>query len=94
MELSARGYCVFRINVGKFKMADGRYFDCGTPKGWADLTAVKDGKVYFLEVKTESGKASKDQLQFLKTMRERYGCRAGIARSVEDAIELCEEDET
>lgn len=86
MKLTELGYCVFRVNVGRFKTADGRWFDTGLPKGFSDLMAVKDGKVYFLEVKAEKGKASNEQLNFLAVMRDRYGCVTAIVRSVEDAV--------
>ena len=87
-ELSKYGFCVFRANVGKFKMQDGRWFDTGLPKGHSDLVAYKDGKAYFLEVKTETGKIRPEQEKFLAVMRDRYGCAAGIVRSVDDALEL------
>ena len=93
MELSERGWCVFRANVGKVRMDDGRWFDTGLPAGFSDLFAVKDGRVVFLEVKTETGSVRKDQVQFIKTMREIYGCVAGVVRSVEDAVKLCGEVE-
>ena len=89
--LSEQGYCVFRINSGKVKMADGRWFDVGVPKGFSDLVAIKDGKISFLEIKNEVGRPSAEQLNFIKQMKERYGCRAGIARSVEDALKIVEE---
>ncbi|MBP5431581.1 VRR-NUC domain-containing protein [Ruminococcus sp.] len=88
IKLTELGYCVFRINVGRFKTEDGRWFDTGLPKGFSDLIAVKDGRIYFLEVKTETGKASKEQLNFLAVMRNRYGCVASIVRSVEDAVRV------
>ena len=91
LRLSELGFCVFRINVGKFKTADGRWFDTGVPKGYSDLTAIKNGKVYFLEVKTETGKASKEQMNFIAVMRDRSGCVAGIVRSVDDAVRLVDE---
>lgn len=88
LKLSELGYAVFRINTGKFKLADGRWFDVGVPKGFSDLIAVKDGRVFFLEVKTKDGKASPEQVNFITVMRDRYGCAAGIVRSVDDAIRL------
>lgn len=90
LALSEHGFCVFRVNTGKVKLADGRWFDTGVPKGFSDLIAIKDGKIYFLEVKTNTGRVRPEQEHFLKEMRERYGCKAGIVRSVEDAIKLCE----
>lgn len=92
LKLSELGYCVFRVNVGKFKTADGRWFDTGLPKGFSDLIAVKDGRISFIEVKTETGKASPEQLNFIEQMRSRYGCNAGIARSVDDAVRIVTEN--
>ena len=86
LRLSELGYCVFRANVGRFQTKDGRWFDTGLPRGFSDLVAVKDGRVYFLEVKTETGKPSEEQLRFLAVMRDRYGCVAEIVRSVDDAV--------
>lgn len=86
LELSKLGYCVFRINSGKIKMTDGRWFDTGVPKGFSDLIAIKDGKISFIEVKTETGRPSEEQKKFIEIMKNIYGCNAGIARSVEDAI--------
>lgn len=88
LKLSELGYAVFRINTGKFKLTDGRWFDVGVPKGFSDLVAVKDGRIFFLEVKTANGKASPEQVNFITVMRDRYGCTAGIVRSVDDAVRL------
>lgn len=92
IELSKLGYAVFRINSGKVRMSDGRWFDTGVPKGFSDLIACKDGRIAFIEVKTETGKASPEQLNFIEQMKTRYGCQAGIARSVEDAVRIVTEN--
>lgn len=91
IELTARGFAVFRANVGKVKTADGRWFDTGLPKGFTDLFAVKDGKAYFIECKTSGGRVRSKQREFIDVMRERFGCRAGVAYSVEDAVKIVEE---
>ena len=39
LKLSEMGYYVERTNVGKIKLSDGRWFDCGPPKGSTDLKA-------------------------------------------------------
>lgn len=88
LKLSELGYAVFRINSGKVRMSDGRYFDTGVPKGFSDLIAVKNGRIYFLEVKAETGTASPEQINFLTIMRDRYGCVAEIVRSVNDAVRI------
>lgn len=88
LKLSELGYAVFRANVGKFQTKDGRWFDTGLPKGFSDLFAIKNGKIFFLEVKTPTGKPTAEQFNFLAVMRDRYGCVTGIVRSVEEAVKL------
>lgn len=87
-ELSRHGFCVFRTNVGKVKTQDGRWFDTGLPKGHSDLVAYKDGKAYFLEVKTPAGIVRPEQKEFIAIMRDYYGCVTGVVRSVEDALKI------
>ena len=80
---------IFRANVGKVRMIDGRYFDTGLPKGFSDLFGArkKDGKAIFVEVKTEAGRVRPEQEKFLDRMQS-YGFIAGVVRSVEDAKQL------
>lgn len=87
VKLSEIGLTVFRVNVGKVKLSDGRWFDTGLPKGFSDLFAVKDGKAYFIEVKKPGGTVSPEQINFIDQMQKR-GCVAGIAHSSEEAIEI------
>lgn len=68
------------------------YFSTGAVKGRSDLSAIKDGRISFVEVKNEVGRPTEEQLNFIKQMQTRYGCRAGIARSVEDALSIVEDD--
>lgn len=68
------------------------YFTTGAVKGRSDLSAIKNGRIYFIEVKTELGVASDEQLNFIEQMQSRYGCKAGIARSVEDAVRIVADD--
>ncbi len=83
---------VFRANVGSGVTYDGRHFETGLPKGFSDLFGFRhsDGKIFFIEVKTPSGRLSKDQKHFLEQMRN-YGAIAGVARSVDDAIKIIRE---
>ena len=37
LDVSAAGNLIFRGNVGKVKLRDGRWFDTGLPKGFSDL---------------------------------------------------------
>ena len=77
---------VFRMNTGVFKTADGRFIRCGT-KGMSDLLFVGQGRIAWLECKTDNGKISGEQEKFIKEMLL-LGHPAGIVRSVEDAINL------
>ena len=57
-------------------------------KGTPDLLFIgADGKVAFIEVKDDKGRAREDQKRFLSIVQQ-YGYRAGIARSVEDALNI------
>lgn len=81
---------VIRLQSGNFKLADGRRLLCGI-KGLSDLLFVGQGYIAFIEVKTETGKTSEEQLHFIDAVR-RLGHRAGIARSIPDALKIIQED--
>lgn len=86
---------IFRTNVGTVRTVDGRYFKTGLPKGYSDLSGVRrsDGRAVFIEVKTPTGRASREQLNFIEQMKKCHAL-AGIARSVEDAIAIIQEEVT
>lgn len=90
LELTELGWLTFRINVGKVKMFDGRWFDTGLPPGFSDLIALKDGKMVFIEVKAEKGKASKKQIDFIKQMKK-IGFPGAVVYSIEDVRRLINE---
>lgn len=92
LALSECGYMVFRANVGKVKMADGRWFDTGLPVGHPDLYGfrISDGKVFYIEVKDYKGKPREGQVHFHK-MLMKYGIIHGIARSADDAVKIVKE---
>ena len=77
---------VIRQNTGNFQLKDGRRIMCGV-KGLSDLLFIGQNRVAFIEVKTETGKPSQEQLNFIRRMQE-LGHSAGIARSTEDALRL------
>lgn len=58
----------------------------GSFRGLPDLMAVKDGKIYGIEVKTEKGKLSENQKEFLGTFEARGGVPV-VARKLEDVID-------
>lgn len=81
----------FRCNVGTHLLADGTYFNTGLPVGFPDLMALSnDGRVVFCECKVKPNKASVEQLEFIKTVKDR-SFRAGVCYSVEDFISLTNE---
>jgi hypothetical protein len=60
----------------------------GCPEGTPDLIFLgENGNVAFIECKDDKGKARDKQDKFLNIMH-RYGIRANIARSVEDALKI------
>lgn len=91
---------VFRTNAGEFwqgKLVYSKEFKQrvlinlrrvdGLPAGFSDLLFVGSGRVAFIETKTNKGKPSPEQENFLNLMRHKNHL-SGIARSVEDAIEI------
>lgn len=88
MDVSAAGNLIFRANVGKVRMKDGRWFDTGLPKGFPDLFGVDaSGYVFFIEVKAPSGRIRDEQKRFITAMRKR-GLKAGIAHDSKEALEI------
>lgn len=88
LELSNRGYKVFRTNVGKVRLHDGRWFDTGLPKGHADLYGFRpDGQIFYIEVKGTGGRVRPEQKQFLYSMKQ-SGALCGVAYSVDDALKI------
>ena len=73
----------FRCNVGKVQQADGRWFDTGLPEGFSDLIILHNKTIYFVEVKTKTGRQRQSQIDFMNLVRNR-GYVYIVARSVED----------
>jgi len=88
--LSKAGHTVFRANVGKVQLKDGRWFDTGLPVGFSDLFGVTNtGQAFFIEVKNAKGRLKDKQRVFLEVMKKN-GALTGVARSVQEAIEVIE----
>ncbi len=83
--VSKRGCLVFRANVGKIRMADGRWFDTGLPKGFSDLFGFipRSGRFFAIECKVKPNKPTPEQIQFLHVIR-RLGAIGLVAYDVED----------
>lgn len=59
---------------------------CG--KGTPDLLFIgENGKVAFIECKDEKGRIRAEQTQFIEVV-QKYGYRAGVARSADDALKI------
>lgn len=94
IRIAVSKYCViFRINVGQGYTKDGRYFTTGVPNGFSDLFGIRrsDGKAVFIEVKTQKGKPTEKQRNFIQQMKL-AGAVAGICRSADEAIKLILEE--
>ncbi len=103
LALSKKGI-VFRTNAGDFWQGERIYSKefhqevlinirrvTGLPEGFSDLLFIGDGEVAFIEVKKKGAAVRKRQKQFIETMRNLHH-RAGIARSVEEALQIIEEE--
>ena len=86
LALSQDGHFVARANVGLFFTKDGRRVSSGLPVGFSDVFGhrASDARAFYLEVKTTTGRASKEQLAFISAMQRR-GAIAAIVRSVDEA---------
>lgn len=101
LALSEAGCTVWRNNVGmgwlgnvihkagqQVTLTDARMQPYGLCVGSADILGIApDGRFLAVEAKTATGRVSKEQQTFIDAVR-RNGGIAGIARSVEDALEL------
>ncbi len=86
--LKARKIYAFRMNTGAGKLTNGashasRFVRFGFP-GCSDILGIlDDGRFLAIEVKSEKGKATFEQLDFLAEIAKRGGV-AFVARSIED----------
>ena len=61
----------------------------GCRKGFPDLTAMRNGKTVYIEVKTETGRQSEHQKEFERICIA-HGCTYIVARSLKDVEDLLE----
>ena len=103
--VSSAGHKIFRVNVGEgylyrtqptqatldLENKRSRWFKSGPPQGYSDLSGVcyPSGRALFIEVKTPKGKPTLQQCVFLWAMLA-AGANAGIARSTDEALAICE----
>ena len=98
---SQHGTTTWRNNTGAYRTDDGQFVRYGIPLtgGGSDLlgitpvTITEDmvgqtvGVFTAIEIKTKTGKARQNQLEFIAFILSKGG-KAGIARSAEDAIKI------
>lgn len=101
MALSEAGCLAFRNNTGvayagrvihragqQVTLTDARMIPFGLVVGGSDIVGVcADGRFLAIEVKTATGRVTKEQQTFIDAVC-RAGGRAGVARSVNEAIEI------
>ena len=101
LALSEAGCTVFRNETGTFwagkvihkageqvTLTAARPIPCGLCVGSSDIIGfTDDGRFLAIEVKTPKGRPTKEQLRFIDAVNASGGI-AGIARSVEDALDL------
>lgn len=90
LAINQRGHRLWRANAGKVQTKDNRIIKL-LPKGFPDTFGYRksDGKFIAIEVKTESGRLRPEQKKF-KAFAETQNILYGVARSVEEAIEIVE----
>lgn len=89
MALSQAGCLVWRQDTGAYKdPKSGRLIRYGLCKGSSDVIGIcPDGKFLAVEVKTKTGRVRPEQEAFIAAVK-RAGGRAGVARSVGDALRI------
>ncbi len=86
------GARLFRNNVGKLQDATGRWVTFGLCVGSCDLIGwTADGHFLALELKTPGTRTTLEQRRFIASVLSAGG-RAGVARSVEDALRIIRGD--
>lgn len=78
----------FRANVGSFKRGD-RFISSGLPVGFPDLFGfrIADGRFFVMEIKTEKGRLSKAQREFLESIKK-FPVISGVVRNEKEARDL------
>jgi len=69
-------------------LSNARMMQSGLCKGGSDIIGIApDGRFLAIEVKTKTGRPTKEQLRFIEVVRNAGGI-AGIARSPQEALDL------
>jgi hypothetical protein len=92
LELAKIGVRLFRNNTGYLQAKNGQYVHFGLCTGSSDLVGIvpPSGRFLAIEVKTETGKTTKEQEAFLNMVNSLGGI-GFIARSPEEALQKLKE---
>lgn len=90
-ELSKHGIMTFNMSSGKFLSIDGKRIVKIGVNGMSDLLCIfPDGQTGWIETKRAAGGVKrKDQENFIEAMKQQ-GCKAGFAKSIKEALDICE----
>jgi Holliday junction resolvase len=80
--LNLLGFIVIHIPN---QYSKGRVRDAGFVSGAPDLIVLREGKVFFLEVKTKTGRVRPSQKLFAERLRQ-HGFDYYVVRSLDDAL--------
>lgn len=88
INLSGLGRC-WVATSGLLKSPDGKRFVRALPEGFPDLFGYrrKDGKMFLIEVKTRTGRVSKEQKKF-KEFEVSDKVLYGVARNIDEALAI------
>ena len=87
--IRARGWVVGKTRTMGVRRGRSFCLDPYTFRGFSDLVAFVNNKIYFIEVKSEKGKQSFEQMVFQKLVED-AGLTYILARRVEDVIKTME----
>lgn len=78
-----------RINVGRVRTPDGRWFSTGAPNGYPDLSGRRksDGRAVYIECKVHPNKPTLEQIAFIEKAKAEH-CIAGVCYTPEEALRL------
>lgn len=74
--LESLGFFCIKIHGGVFQIA-----------GLPDILAIRAGAAYWIEVKQPGKQPTKIQVFMINKLR-RFGCRAGVATSIQEALDI------
>ena len=81
----------YHVNIGKFKLPGGTFFQTGLPKGFPDLHLIGKGWVAYVETKIYPRKPTPEQLEWLALLNSR-NIPAKCVYSLDEFIDFIKEN--